>query len=250
MPTATSSNVLIGTRAVILPRGKYVRGHAVAPAAGRTDIYTVPAGRRAIITNHAAYRTSGTSLVYWHELNLSGTYYRLEDTRGTTSGTQYGSAPLFPILEPADVLTINVSSGAVGTTALWWDIWEFDSNAPLSSPRGVGTLASGDTTLYTVPSGKSALVLDGGYTGDQGSCFYVNSSGGSLNSLFHAVPSGGSAATKNRLAAAATSVTDVTRHQADMNGGNTLATGDFIVHNLSGASASSIRWTTVLELPT
>src|SRR4051794_16203884 len=71
---------------------KYVPLSGLNLSTGNTDLYTVPSGRKCLIlaVPGRQYNTSAGSIVFFMQVKVSGTYYRL--TSNTTSVTLTSSS--------------------------------------------------------------------------------------------------------------------------------------------------------------
>lgn len=238
-----SNNGYLVLGPVACPKGKGVRGSIENIGSGDIDVYTVPSGRKAIITGSTAYNTAGTTTTLFHQIKVGGTYYRISSN--STVNTITGTNIVLPniVLEAAEVYAINTSQAGLN---LALRIIEFDQSSPLKSPK-ILTLSNGNNTLYTCPSGKTAMMIASNVEiGDGGASHnYVNNSGAAKTITWNAVPSGGSPGSTNQVSAS-TSVNDDTRN-AVSNGPVSMEPGDFIVINTSAGDATQTAWTNLIE---
>lgn len=226
---------------------KYVPIVGANLATGDTDLYTVPAGRKALVERFArTYNPSVGNITTYRELKVSGTYYRLESNATLTTLT--GGTPNFQsdiVLNAGESLSVNAAT----TSGLNFrgGAWEFDASDTRLATSRILALVSGDNTLYTVPAGKTAWVIFASTTGNNGQVVVSNATGGSLNYYINVVPSGGSAGSTNQLYPA-TAIADQTILQ--FVGPSMLAAGDFISVNSSGPDAGShqIAWVTYYQI--
>lgn len=211
-------------------------------ATGDTTLYTAPASKRALVFGYNVYNTSGGNITWSLNASISGTKYRLTPDATTTTGaaTDDSNTPFF-VLEPAELLVITTATNS-GLNA-WARIIEYDSSVNLFSARKLAP-ANGDNTVYTVTAAKTGLVLGSPNTGGP---LLNNANGtlGSLNVTSYIVPSGGAAGATNQFRAlVAVAAGAVGQQQVKAS----MAAGDFIVANWSGANAApGISWITVAE---
>ena len=211
---------------------------------GNNDLYTVPSGKRLAIYGSNLYNTSIGNIVWYMTAKISGTYYRLvTNSTASTGAVSAGGAVTF-ILEAGEILSVNTATnnGAnVNVRAVL-----FDDSIPIYSSRLLA-LAVGDNTVYTVPSGKSAILINALMGIDQGnsnSFFYVNSSGGARTIYWHVVPTGQAVGSGYQMTASA-SVNDATR--STLQGTVSLTDGDFVNINTDANTATQIAWVNVME---
>jgi hypothetical protein len=233
------NSVVLG--GLTLPNPKFVRIQGVNLATGDNDLYTVPAGRRLWVGQGGnAYNGSAGSITYFIKLKVGATYYRLS-TSNTLAASVAGGAQGGIVLEPGDIYSVNVAT-TNGLNIAQRGI-EFDSVCPFFSPRLL-TLAAGNQTLYTCPTGKSAiLVSNQANLGAAGSGFIIGDGTGQ-NVLMHLVPSGQTVGTTYQLlATTAVSANSMANPGLSVS----LSGGDFININVS-AGAPPIAWLNVAEI--
>lgn len=228
----------------------YVPGVGSNLATGDTDLYTVPAGKKALIAPLArAYNGSGGTITFYTQIKVSSTYYRISADSAPTTGTganhDFGAAI---ILNAGESLAINCATTA--GLNIRYNILEFDATDARLQGARVLALASGNNTLLTVAAAKSAVgvgglnALIGANVPSVGVVRVLNSSGGPLDYYTHVVPSGGSVGSTNRLypattvaAAAGTTLLTIP----------TMTAGDFVNVNASGAGGTA--WATYYQIP-
>lgn len=231
---------------VTLPGALAVRVAGSNLATGNTDLYTVPAGRKAVVTNYVAFNPSAGTIAHYPQLKVSGTYYRLKTVNSSTTGTGVGVALAAPlVLVAGDILAMNCATTA-GLNC-WFTVIEFDAAAPLKTARLLGP-ATGDNTLYTVPAGKTAAAVSvfGGFSElTQGGPLVVFAADGTNRTIYlNIVNAGGSPASTNK-ANAALVVTASTTSSRPMFA--TLGAGDFVNLNVDVGNAAQIAYLTVVE---
>jgi len=217
-------------------------------ATGTTDLYTVPAGKRAVMGYSLLHNASGVGNIVWnYAIKVSGTSYRINSN--TTTANAATSTAVIPniILEAGEIFQITTATNSGAN--FWCKIFTFDANFPLYSPK-IFNPASGDNTLYTCPADTKAVITTANGNeniASTGLMSALNNSGGALNFSTYVVPSGGSTGTTNRIFNAI-AIGDLTSNIAFTTNA-ILNAGDFLVFNLSGAGgANSICWTNVFEL--
>lgn len=214
---------------------------------GDNDVYTVPAGRKAIVVGIAFWNISGTSPNVVGKMKVSGTYYRATATTAITSGTATTIRGIIP-LEAGDAFNLNFSAGITCNVIL--SIIEFDAVSPVTIARLLGTLINGDNTLYTCPAGYTACpltLLDISKSGSTGVGTYVyeNESGGTLTLVTNIVASGGSASANNKIGSNSASNNAVTSPSIPFS----LEAGDFISINSGSNNANQAAFAIFFESP-
>ena len=215
---------------------------------GNNDIYTCPANKRAIITEMTAFNghaTNSSSMVAM--LKIGGVYYPATPSTSILAQST-GTRSVTYVLEASETIAINMTQQPFNTVV---SIMEFDNTSNLKSAKltTAGTLTSGDNTVYTVPNGKSALVLNNTLTmcsGTQGTFTAGNNSGGNVTYKWNVVPSGGSVGTTNQMSASTTISTGAGSSQTLTS--FSMGAGDFISVNLSSGTADQIAFVTVVEM--
>jgi hypothetical protein len=229
--------------AVALPNVKYIGKFTNITANGDTDIYTVPANRRAIFYVSTVYNNSGNQAVLYAETKIGGTYYRLGANTTVNNGSigNWNTAQYW-VAEAGTTLSVNSTQHPLN---VWTQIIEFDDTAALKTSY-ITRAINGANTIYTVPVGKSALFPGVTYN-FPGGVTVITSTGSGVVITHYAVPSGSSPGTTNQLAAAATTTN---LSPQTVTGPATLNAQDSIVVN-SGSPISAagqfIAWVTVIE---
>lgn len=123
---------------------------------GDNDLYTVPTGRRAIIGQCVLRNDTAGNITVFTEIKHSGTYYRNSSNVTVSSGGNNGAPVMVAstILDAGDILAANAITTAGAYIA--FTIIEFDSTSSLKSGNVFG-LSTGDNTIYTCPTGKTAI---------------------------------------------------------------------------------------------
>lgn len=238
-----SSNFVISMGAVSIPitNPKFPVAYSINTAAGDTDLYTVPANRKALVIEVVFTNPTGnsSSVSCDAEVKIAGVYHRFDfATLGATAGT-YGSVnSVAPFLLAAGE-TFAVNTDHAGLT-VWPYIVEFDSSVPIFDARLL-SLNAGNNTLFTVPANKtiSFIAFPSSFNYPlQGHVWYYNLSGTNRTVQINAVPSGGTAGVGNAIFNA--TVTQRQMAQPILYGG--LAPGDFININTDANTATQMAW--------
>jgi hypothetical protein len=242
-----------GGVSVLTPAGTLVTGAVFKSsiknfsATGNSDIYTCPANKRAIITEITVFNghaSNSSTLVAM--IKIGSTYYPATASTSVLAQST-GSRSATYILEAGETIAVNMTQQPFNVVA---SIMEFDNTSNLKSAKvTTPTLASGDNTIYTVPIGKTALVLNNTLTmcsGTQGTLTAGNNSGGNITAHFNVVLSGGSASSSNQMSAPVTLSTGTANSQSLTS--FSIGAGDFISVNLSAGTSDQIAFVTVVEI--
>lgn len=216
--------------------------------AGTTDLYTVPAGRRAMLVVNYAFNPTGGSLTYNSKIKVSGTYYSTSGTLTVTAGVLFQSANML-MLEAGEAIAVTTNGAGLNIA---YKVIEFDA---ASSIRTVKLLAlvSGDNTLYTCPTGYNALLMPGVATtgAANGAAIFWNGSGGSKTLTYHASAAGVSASSiANRFGSGGT-VADqaMLTSTANVSLPQCLAAGESVIINCDAIASPVLLWLNVMEFP-
>lgn len=212
---------------------------------GNVDLYTVPAGKRAIVSL-TVFNSTVSSINVTPKAKLSGsaTYTALTAGQAVTT-LNSNTLPTRIVLEAGDILAVTTQSAGInafGTVLL------FDNTSCLLSPRLL-TLTSGDNTLYTCPANTKAYFI-GCPAWIYGSAnnplmTIINNSGSTQSYKVNIVPSGSSpGATNQALAANSLINTDSVAPQIVA----ALTAGDKISINTTG-TGTQLVYCVVVELP-
>jgi hypothetical protein len=220
----------------------YPRAIGANLAAGDSDLYTVPVGKKAFVFGRGtAFNTTGTSIIFFSQIKVSGTYYRISNNVTAAGGGATANFPIAMVLNAGETLSVNTDNSGLN---YGYTVMEFDSSNSLSTSR-VLTLAGGHDVVYTVPVGKTALLMNAvlgspaaySIAGGPSTIGLVNDSGGSVTLTVYNVPSGGTPDSTNQFTPS-TAVADNTINQPTI--ASSMNAGDFInVHSSSGATTQS-----------
>lgn len=217
----------------------YIRAYSGLVTNGTNDIYTAPTLKRAYIQTFQAFNTTGGSIVASVSLKSGGNYYRLTSNQTLTTLTNTALV-VGMVLEPGE--SIAAVSDVTGLN-VYFRIMEYDSSVPMYSPRLL-SVASGDNTLYTVPAGKSAMILASSTAPNGiGVVLCSNATGGTRTVKYYVVSSGN----VNGSAFQVSTATVLNNTAASTQVFGSMATGDFIVYNTDAATTTQAVWTVVVE---
>lgn len=163
---------------------------AVTTASGDLDLFTCPTGKRAYVYSMYQWDTTGSTITHYYEVKSGGSYYRLTTNATTTTLAQNAVVVGF-ILEGGESIAINATAGGLIVNG---SITVFDSTSNVKTAK-VLTTSTGNNTVYTCPSGKTATFISGGlvYNSNAGADLnFVADAGGTRTYRWYVVPSGGS----------------------------------------------------------
>jgi len=164
---------------------------------GDISLYTVPAGKRAII-GMLIYNSSGGRLNTQSKMTIGGVTYALGAAAAINTNLMQQGAVIFntyPIGEAGDIFKINVDGAGLNTFGY---VISFDNTSPLKSPRVASDGSSTTYTVYTCPAGKKAYSFNA--VGSNAPIRVYNTSGGTRTYNLFAVPNGGSTGSTNKIA--------------------------------------------------
>lgn len=226
---------------------KYKNPYLASAIIGNNDVYTVPAGRKAIVINFGFTNTSGGNVGVYPQLGISATYYKVGPTQTISTSTYFsGNFQQIPemVLLAGDVLSFNCATTA--GLVIWATVVEFSASSPVTTYRNMA-LANGDNTLYTVPAGISAMVMRAlaiGEWGGAGFWYYMNSSASPATLNWYNIPSGQSKGNATITTVASVVTAGTTARQAIA---SVLAPGDVILVNTNLNLGGQIAWINVAE---
>lgn len=243
-----------------LSGAKWVPFLGAGLATGDSDLYTVPAGKQAIVDRLQMilnFPGSGGNIVAFAEIKVGGIYYRIGPNVTVADGAgSFLNSQIPIVLQAGDSISVNTTT--TNGLNIRGGAWEWDAtDTRLFSARLLGgsvaaPFASGDNTLYTCPPGKTAALIGAQATmltggGGCGALTVANNTGGSLNYYINQVPSGSSVANGNRITAV-TAIADKTSTALNL---GTIGPGDIVSVNASGPDAGGhhIAWFTAYQLP-
>lgn len=205
-------------------------------ASGATDLYLVPANRKAVVFTCGFANTTGTTRNVYMQVKISGSYYRLANIVAIIANNYATSSGLGFVMEAGESLAINADGAAA--VNVFGTLIEFDNTAPWKSAR-LTSFVNGDNVLYTVPAAKQTKTQ----AGDNAN--YMNDSGGAVNTQYWQVPSGQIVGTSTQLSALVSVANGSQRQGPPV--GFTMNVGDSIVLNVNSDAAGQFAWLSLLE---
>src|SRR5581483_1413648 len=193
MPAAAgaSGGTGISLGGVTVSGAKYVNPHTVLTTQTDATMYTEPAGRRAMVLNMHWYVNGGTSGNVLAKIRVSGTLYAVTAPQSNGGGGATNAFAIGIVLEPGEDLVASTQY-TPGTADVYASVVEFDSTSPVKTKKVV-SVVNGGNTLYTVPAGKSAILMSGPFYGygvgtngtfQNGNLHWVNNTGGGASVLY------------------------------------------------------------------
>lgn len=222
---------------------KYIRGAISNSLASNNDVYTVPSGKKAIVTSGRIYNTNVATAVTYFNLKVSGTYYRISPNTSTSTGagSNVNVGIIWFILNAWESISLDSDKTGVNCNIA---IVEFNDSVPVNTAK-ILSLSNGNNTLYTVPSGKSTVLLNLITLVPNSNVQVANFSGGSLNYIYYAVPNGGTPDSTNQVLP---STANANRAVLSNNTIWTMNAWDFIVVNTSSGNSGQTAWLNYYEL--
>lgn len=224
---------------------KYTTVSQYITSTGDTTLYTVPSDKRVIVGSISVINKDAvnTNTIYF-KVNVSSTDYQITgSTSVAASGTLDSGNMLSMVFEPGDILKINNTRNTLVNLA----IMEYAKEIPLYSPR-VLSISTTDTTLYTVPANKKAMVCYPLRTNV--TAYYLNLSGSNKNITCNFVNSGGSISTNNQFLPS--KLVPNNSLLGTIPGAESafasLSAGDFVNITVSATTATQTAWVTVYEV--
>lgn len=218
-----------------------------------TTVYTVPSGKKAIVTGFTVNNQNAGNNVAYINLHRGSSDVRVSTqvTYATLQGATHPSTNCPFVFEAADVIQVSASATDLN---LKINILTFDDSSPLKSTL-VTSFSVGDNTLYTVPALKRFRNSSGNFALQPLSAltvFYTNNSGNTRTPKVYHVSSGGSIIARNQLPISATIPTNLTSTVADggaigVSYGVDLEAGDAIALNLDANTPSQAAYVTGYE---
>lgn len=235
-----------------LPNVKLVTSYTAftTPANGsQNDIYTVPAGKRAILFSYGISNAAGgAASTFQPTVKISGTYYKLfQLTASLGTGAGIGTNPtMIYIAEAGEIFSLVQTTST--TFFVVATIIEFDNTAAIKTVK-VTSPASGDNTLYTPSGSKTGMIVANGPIGflisaNIGPVMY-NNTVGTLAIVLNYLRGAAAASTSNRITGS------VNVGAGTLNvllaGLITISNGDTLSINVGGANATGLAWVNVME---
>jgi hypothetical protein len=213
-------------------------------ASGDVDLYACATNKRCLMLAALVSNFSGSTITAYPEVKISGSYFRVGGSNGVTnnSNSTFLVTNGIYIAEAGETLSFHTTGAGLN---IWVRVIEFDNTSHLKSAK-LTNPTSGDNTLYTVAASRSAIIFA---VNNAAPTTYTmgaaNDSGSTRTITPYCVPSGGSAATGNKINAAQ-SVTSA--NSSSITICPALSTGDFINVNLDANTTSAfLVWVNVYE---
>lgn len=234
--------------ALVVPRiqANFVQLTGNITTATTTDLYTVPAGKTAIIpvmyTNNVGLSANTTSVA----VKISGSYYRISTDNSFTSA-QAQARSLTYIFNSGETLAfITSTTSQINYRAAILEIPnEYGvSSKVLTSFTGGGT----PDALYTLPANTKAFVWGSPPTSIFSPAIYVTPNNAAVNYFVYVVPNGSSPSLTDNvinlvIAAGSTSVNFLNI------GTNLENAGDSIMISSNSTNSGQLAWVNIIEIP-
>ena len=214
-------------------------------ATGNNDLYTVGSGQRAIVFSATCYNQSAGNITPTMQAKIGGTYYKLQGFGIVSTGTSAIVQSLGYVFEAGESISVNTTTN--NGLNIYVCVVLFDDTCAVYSPK-LTSLTGGNDTLYTCPTGKTAIILPAplSIVGNLiGAGMYYNDSGGARTVTWYIVPNGQSVGVNYQISAANT-VNNASR--ASQNIGGTIGAGDFVAVKSNAATATQWAWLSVMEI--
>jgi hypothetical protein len=216
-------------------------------AAGANDVYTVPAGKRAFVSNVLISQTTGGALTIIPQLKASGSYYRLSTSQSLSSsatattatiGVNNSYAPLY-VFEAGESFALNSTGVATGLAY----IVEFPDTDPLKSAKVLAAAGGGDRTIYTAPS-NGAAILDNAFRFiSQPGAFHITNGTGSGISVTPKLTSGSTTLSLTAQTGPANSKGTIAPFPTQ------LKSGDVVIATPASDLTGGLVWVNLVERP-
>jgi hypothetical protein len=140
------------------------------------------------------------NVLYTTQVKIAGVYYPLEAQRTVAQNGGISLNAIGYVLEAGQTLAVNIDTASV--LNINFSVIEFNdttNSRPHAFSPKVLAVANGNTTIYTVPAGKSALVENQFFTSPNGAGQCINQTGlGLTSNHWNLVKSGDSPGTGNQ----------------------------------------------------
>lgn len=211
----------------------------VQPAAGFTDAYTVPAGKKFKLSVFQSINTTAANITLSVPLiKRAGSYYELfQGTSISANAASNGTLIFGHIYYPGDSLAISRSAAGTVTRFAGYLMPE---NFPHNTFYKLG-LSIVDELLFTVPPGKRWILLPEFYN-SPGNLLLRIRSATSITVTAHLVPQGGIVELANQL-----SITPVTTGASTLSPPAILEAGDQIWARSNVDAPAAVIWFNYME---
>jgi hypothetical protein len=166
---------------------------------GNTTIFTVPAGKRFMLTAMVVGTTNTAGSTVYSQILTNGNYYPIFASTSVTTNlpTLFTTSAIPQVFEENESYAFNTSSDGVNAFASGF---LFPTNSPIKVIRS-WNIGTGPAAVYTVPSGKYAV---GAFNTQNSYPVYfspllMNRSGGARVYALYIVPNGASADLTTRV---------------------------------------------------
>jgi hypothetical protein len=236
------------------PNLKYPAVRTSAAISGNNLLYTVPAGRKALVVDYIVSNSTASAIVNYPFVRIGGVDYRTgasfnEPANGWGHNYSFASSRSQPIVLNAGE-SFGVVTDAAGLT-IWAHIIEFDELSPFSR-ADIRNWTAGANTLLLVPANKTIAIGAMGLTSgnlpapNATGIVYFNASGATRTlSAINIVPFGEGVALANQFATT-NNVFNNTLFSKFFHGN--LAAGDSIVLTSDSDAAGQFAWCNYLLL--
>ena len=250
-PSSTSTTLAHGVLGLPVTGLRVISSaNSVNTAAGDTDLYTVPASKKALVVecSYTVPTGNASSVICFAEFKSSGVYTKYDFVaNGAAAGSLGVTALLVPMLFAAgESFSVNCNNPGI---SLWPFILEFDDTAAINVAR-LSSFNAGDNTLLTLSTNGIQLIsnLESVAAGSvmKGSLYYFNNTGITRTIGWNLVPSGGSVGVSNQFKSGV-SVSSPSVQLVTFYGG--LKAGDFISINTDANTAGQAAWIIFQSLP-
>jgi hypothetical protein len=211
---------------------------------GDTDLYLVPAGKRALVINMSLLNISAGTISWFLQARIAGILHKIRAS--VALGATFANTLIlnFFIFEAGESIVINVATTNglnVFPTLIIFDAANNPKRNLLSA------LNLGNNTVYTCPPNKTAIIL-GNTLSDFGRANYINATGVNRTINWYLVPNGGLPGLTNQISTVGGSVIP-NGSIVSIGIGASLNAGDFVVINTDSGAAGQLAFINVIELP-
>lgn len=234
----TLAPAALNTGGPTLINASFANAFSSANSAGTVDLYTCPAGKRAVQIGNWFVSTNGSTATITLNIKSGGNYYPISTALSTTGAGNTATPASFPFVLEAGESYSYVSTGS-GSVNYWTTVIEFDAATPFFTARNLAVSNSGIQTIYTCTTGKTGFALS--------NLTIKNNTGSSItSSQFYNVPNGGSPGASNQMLGTVATITSGSNSSVSSISFNS---GDsFRVDVTTAVNNSVVAWVTVMEV--
>lgn len=166
----------LGVPISMMPNAQAIPFNFENVASGTVDLYTVPAGKRAIIVQANIFNTTGGSITFTPKLKTVGGTYQIYQAAAAITTLALGAITTLIVFEAGEKISITTTAQGLHVMGR---IVIFDDTSPLKTVKNTA-LVAGDNLIYQVPLNKVAIQigLSTSSTLNAGCLLYFNESGG------------------------------------------------------------------------